>query len=116
MGVVTKLLSQELRAELISDTRAEYEKVRERLANRKPKSAKLSYAESIEKGFQFDWDSYAPVPKILANEPSLFEGKAEGLAQGHVILDDYDLKNLLDYIDWTPFLSGGIGRQVSKNL
>ena len=118
VGVVTKLLSQELRAELISDTRAEYEKVRERLANRKPKSAKLSYAESIEKGFQFDWDSYAPpVPKILANEPlPLLKGKArKGLAQGHVILDDYDLKNLLDYIDWTPFfISWGLVGKYPK--
>lgn len=45
VGVVTTLLSKEKRKDLIADTRSEYQKVRERLANRQPKAAKLSYAE-----------------------------------------------------------------------
>ncbi|WP_230659145.1 methionine synthase [Psychrobacter sp. I-STPA10] len=100
VGVVTKLLSAEHRIELISDARAEYEKVRERLANRKPKAAKLSYAEAIEQGFVFDWDSYTPpVPKQL----------------GQVILDDFPIDNLLPFIDWTPFfISWGLVGKYPK--
>ncbi|WP_227429961.1 methionine synthase [Psychrobacter sp. I-STPA6b] len=102
VGVVTKLLSAEHRIELIADARAEYAKVRERLANRKPKSAKLSYAESIEQGFQFDWQNYTPpTPKQL----------------GQVVFDDYPLEKLLPYIDWTPFfISWGLVGKYPKIL
>lgn len=100
VGVVTKLLSAEHRVELINEARAEYQKVRERLANRKPKAAKLSYEESIEQGFQFDWDSYTPpVPNTL----------------GQVVLDDYPIDNLLPFIDWTPFfISWGLVGKYPK--
>ena len=100
VGVVTKLLSKEHRIELISDARAEYAKVRERLANRKPKAAKLSYPESIEQGFQFNWDSYSPpVPNTL----------------GQVILDDYPIDSLIPFIDWTPFfISWGLVGKYPK--
>ena len=100
VGVVTKLLSQEHRVDLISEARAEYAKVRERLANRKPKAAKLSYAEAIEQGFEFDWGNYTPpTPNTL----------------GQVILDDYPIDNLLSYIDWTPFfISWGLVGKYPK--
>ncbi|MGP4789755.1 methionine synthase [Psychrobacter sp. 1Y11] len=102
VGVVTKLLSKDNRQGLIDETREEYIKVRERLAKRQPKAAKLSYAESIEGGFQYDWDSYTPpVPNKL----------------GQVILDDYPIDNLLPYIDWTPFfISWGLAGKYPKIL
>ncbi|WP_416232007.1 methionine synthase [Psychrobacter sp. bablab_jr014] len=102
VGVVTKLLSKENRVALIEDTRAEYVAVRERLAKRQPKAAKLSYAESVEMGFGFDWDNYAPpVPNKL----------------GQTVLDDYPLDNLLPYIDWTPFfISWGLAGKYPKIL
>ena len=79
VGVATTLLSKEKRVDFISELRQEYGEVRERLANRQPKAAKLSYAESIEQGFQYDWANYTP-PK-----PNQL---------GQVILDDYPLQNL----------------------
>nr|WP_317200835.1 methionine synthase [uncultured Psychrobacter sp.] len=102
VGVVTKLLSKENRQELLDDTREEYIKVRERLAKRQPKAAKLSYAESIEAGFNYDWANYTPpVPNKL----------------GQVILDDYPITDLLPYIDWTPFfISWGLAGKYPKIL
>ena len=100
VGVATTLLSKEKRVDFISELRQEYGEVRERLANRQPKAAKLSYAESIEQGFQYDWANYTP-PK-----PNQL---------GQVILDDYPLQNLLPYIDWTPFfISWGLVGKYPK--
>lgn len=102
VGVVTKLLSKDNRQSLIDETREEYIKVRERLAKRQPKAAKLTYAESVEGGFQYDWDNYTPpVPNTL----------------GQVILDDYSIDKLLPYIDWTPFfISWGLAGKYPKIL
>ncbi|MDX1786817.1 MAG: vitamin B12 dependent-methionine synthase activation domain-containing protein, partial [Psychrobacter sp.] len=102
VGVVTKLLSKEHRQGLIDETREEYIKVRERLAKRQPKAAKISYAESIELGFKDDWDNYVPpAPNKL----------------GQVIFDDYPITNLLPYIDWTPFfISWGLAGKYPKIL
>lgn len=100
VGVATTLLSKEKRVDFISELRQEYGEVRERLANRQPKAAKLSYAESIEQGFQYDWANYTP-PK-----PNQL---------GQFILDDYPLQNLLPYIDWTPFfISWGLVGKYPK--
>lgn len=88
VGVATSLLSKELKTQFVADHRAEYAKVRERIANKQPKAAKLSYAESIELGFKLDWDNYLPpIPKAFGNH----------------IFTQYPLEKLVDYIDWTPF-------------
>ncbi|WAI88619.1 Methionine synthase [Psychrobacter sp. SC65A.3] len=102
VGVVTKLLSKEYRQALIDETREEYVKVRERLAKRQPKAAKVTYAESVKIGFQYDWENYVPpVPNKL----------------GQVIFDDYPIANLLPYIDWTPFfISWGLVGKYPKIL
>ncbi len=52
VGVATTLLSKEMRGNFIAEHRAEYAKIRERLANKQPKAAKLSYADSVENGFK----------------------------------------------------------------
>ncbi|MFP3457791.1 vitamin B12 dependent-methionine synthase activation domain-containing protein, partial [Psychrobacter sp. SIMBA_152] len=90
------------RQALIDETREEYVKVRERLAKRQPKAAKVTYAESVKIGFQYDWKNYVPpVPNKL----------------GQVILDDYPISNLLPYIDWTPFfISWGLTGKYPKIL
>ncbi|OOS23658.1 methionine synthase [Moraxella pluranimalium] len=100
VGVATTLLSKDKRGEFIDEIRSEYSEVRERLANRKPKGAKLTYEQSIAEGFQYDWDNYTPpVPNTL----------------GQVVLDDYPLENLLPYIDWTPFfISWGLVGKYPK--
>ena len=88
VGVATTLLSKEMKAEFVAEHRAEYAKVRERIANKQPKSAKLSYAESVENGFQKDWANYTPpIPNLV----------------GKQVIKNYPLDILVQYFDWTPF-------------
>ncbi|MDE2422139.1 MAG: methionine synthase [Gammaproteobacteria bacterium] len=87
VGVATTLLSKEMRGNFIAEHRAEYAKIRERLANKQPKAAKLSYAESIENGFKIDV-SYVP------SKPN---------ALGTQVIKNYPLETLVPYFDWTPF-------------
>ena len=88
VGIATTLLSKDMKPKLVEETRAEYEKVRERIANKQPKAAKLSYAESIENGLKIDFAANKPaVPNLL----------------GTKVLTHYPLATLVPYFDWTPF-------------
>ncbi len=85
VGVAQKLLSEQKEA-YIAEIRAEYEQVRIRTANRRAKPM-LSYQSAIENGWQFDWANYQPpAPNLL------------GVHEIKV-----DARELVDYIDWTPF-------------
>lgn len=88
VGVATTLLSKEMKPKFVAETRAEYEKVRERIANKQPKAAKLSYTESIENGLKIDF---------AANKP------AKPNFIGTQTLTNYPLETLVEYFDWTPF-------------
>ena len=88
VGVATTLLSPEMKPKFVEDTRAEYTKVRERIANKQPKAAKLSYAESIENGLKIDFAANQPV------KPNFI---------GKQTLTNYPLETLVEYFDWTPF-------------
>lgn len=88
VGVASKLLSKEHREAYVTDIQAEYEQVRIRTANRKPKGKTLTYAKATLAGLKLDWDNYIPpTPASL----------------GVQVLDDYPLEALIDTIDWTPF-------------
>ncbi|WP_075187900.1 methionine synthase [Teredinibacter haidensis] len=88
VGISARLLSDEARPILIAETKAEYEKVRERRSKQQSKRQALSYKEATNKKFALDWASYTPV------EPSFIGTKT---------LDNYPIEKLVDYIDWTPF-------------
>ncbi|GLS26438.1 methionine synthase [Marinibactrum halimedae] len=88
VGVASTLLSKERRGGFVEDLKVEYEKVRERNANRKPRGTVRTYEKAIEHGFKWDWENYTP-PK-----PSF---------TGIKIFDDYSLETLIETIDWTPF-------------
>ena len=88
VGVATQLLSAEMKPKLAADYAADYEKIRIRLANKQPKAAKLSYAESIENGFKIDFAKNAPVkPNFIGSQT----------------FTNYPLETLVEYFDWTPF-------------
>jgi 5-methyltetrahydrofolate--homocysteine methyltransferase len=87
VGVATTLLSPEMRGNFIAEHRAEYAKIRERLANKQPKAAKLSYAESVENGFKIDNNYVPPKPNALGTQ----------------VIKNYPLETLVEYFDWTPF-------------
>jgi 5-methyltetrahydrofolate--homocysteine methyltransferase len=88
VGVATSLLSSELKPEFVKQRQQDYEEVRVRHANRRPKAERLGYEQAVAQGFQCDWSSYAPP---APRQPGL------------TVLRDYPLEKLVSYIDWTPF-------------
>jgi 5-methyltetrahydrofolate--homocysteine methyltransferase len=74
--------------DFVAARREEYDQVRERVANRQPKSRQLSYDEAVAHGLKLDWAHYTP-PR-----PSFI---------GTRVFEDFPLEELLDTIDWSPF-------------
>jgi len=102
VGVASKLLSREHRNAYIADIQLEYEQVRKRTANRKPRGTTLPYEEAKRAGLKTDWTQYQPT------RPS---------ALGVQLLDDYPLEKLVDLIDWTPFfITWGLAGKYPKIL
>jgi 5-methyltetrahydrofolate--homocysteine methyltransferase len=74
----------------ILDTRTEYAKIREQRANRTSSKKYLSIKQARANHFKIDWENYTPPkPKVL----------------GVKALENYDLEELSNYIDWTPFFA-----------
>ncbi len=88
VGVATTLLSKELKPVFVQKTREEYAMIRERTANRSARTERLTYEEAIAVKPKFDWNAYAPVKPTFT---------------GRKVLEDIDLRTLVEYIDWTPF-------------
>ncbi|MFC2993252.1 methionine synthase [Halomonas tibetensis] len=88
VGVAGKLLSPGLKEAYVAEIRGEYEQVRERNAKRRPKAADLTYAEARARKFVIDWTSYTPPRPAFT---------------GLQVFEDYDLAELVERIDWTPF-------------
>ncbi|MBT2787905.1 MULTISPECIES: methionine synthase [unclassified Halomonas] len=88
VGVAGKLLTPALKTPYIAEIREEYEKVRERNAKRRPKAADLDYTQARKRRFRTDWNNHTPA------QPNML---------GLKTFDDYDLEELIERIDWTPF-------------
>jgi len=88
VGVAGKLLAPNLKAAYVAEIREEYEKVRERNAKRRPKAADLDYTQARKRRFRTDWATHTPV---APRQPGL------------MTFDDYNLNELVERIDWTPF-------------
>lgn len=88
VGVVSSLLSIDTKEETVKKLRAEYEQVA--VAHEKGEAAKkrLSLADARNNSLKLDFTHYQP-PK-----PSFL---------GTKVFDDWDLAELANYIDWTPF-------------
>lgn len=87
VGVASQLLSDDHREKFINDVRADYEKVRERTANRQ-RRALIPYADAVQRRPSIDWSTYTPPAPTFT---------------GIKVFDSYPLQELMDYIDWTPF-------------
>jgi 5-methyltetrahydrofolate--homocysteine methyltransferase len=87
VSVASQLLG-DAKPDFVAERRDEYSQVRERMANRAPKVARLSYAAALENRPAFDWANYQP-PKPTFT--------------GVRVFDDISLTTLIDLIDWTPF-------------
>jgi 5-methyltetrahydrofolate--homocysteine methyltransferase len=87
-GVVSNLLSLDARDGFKDGLRAEYAKVADAHARSERDKQRLPLAQARDNAHRIDWSAYRPAtPKFL----------------GTKTFDDYDLKELSRYIDWTPF-------------
>ncbi|MEY4588099.1 MAG: hypothetical protein RL497_175 [Pseudomonadota bacterium] len=88
VGVASQLLSDELRPAFIAGVKDEYEKVRVRRANRQNTVKLVPYEQALTRKFKPEWEQYTPpIPSFLGVQK----------------LENYSLKKLIEYIDWTPF-------------
>jgi 5-methyltetrahydrofolate--homocysteine methyltransferase len=88
VGVAQKLLSDKLRPEFVNQIREDYEQLRQKRKNKTAKNNKLTLAQAQANKTQIDWENYTPV------QPSF---------TGIKVFDNYDLNEIVNYIDWTPF-------------
>ncbi|MGV1823708.1 methionine synthase [Agrobacterium vitis] len=88
VGVVSSLLSPDTRDTTIETLRAEYAKVADAHARAELEKQRLPIARARANAAKVDWTSYKP------KKPSFI---------GIKVFEDYDLKELAQYIDWTPF-------------
>ncbi len=81
---------EKVKSAFISDIQADYTNIRENRKDRGSAKSFLSYKEAQKNATRIEWDGYSP-PK-----PHLI---------GTKVFQDYDLKEIARYIDWTPFFS-----------
>ena len=88
VGVVSNLLSETRKKDFVQEVANDYQDVRRRHGAREKTGGQVTLAEARQARTEIDWSGYEPPrPKFL----------------GLKTFDDYDLKELADYIDWTPF-------------
>jgi len=85
--VTTALLSEDQRADFIAENDAKYEKLRKNFADG-PKKETISLEEARQNATPIDWSDYKPpVPEFT----------------GTRVIKEQSLRELANYIDWTPF-------------
>jgi 5-methyltetrahydrofolate--homocysteine methyltransferase len=88
VGVVSNLLSADIKPGYVETIRAEYAKVADAHARNEADKQRLPLAKARANAHKIDWSSYTP-PK-----PGFI---------GTRIFENYDLAEIARYIDWTPF-------------
>ncbi|MCE2744325.1 MAG: methionine synthase [Burkholderiales bacterium] len=105
VGVASSLLSEEQADQFKADLQTEYERVREQHANKKAQPL-ISIEAARANKQKIDWANYTPPkPKFI----------------GKRYFKNYDLADIAQYIDWTPFfqtwdLHGGYPRVLEDEL
>ncbi|MDC3213842.1 methionine synthase [Pseudoalteromonas distincta] len=88
VGVVSNLLSKDIKPDFLAKTKAEYVKVREQQARKKPRSKPVTIQRARDNAAKLDWDNYTPpVPEKL----------------GVTEFKNVSIATLRKYIDWTPY-------------
>ena len=88
VNVASQLLSKTAKPAFVEATQKEYDEIRERRKNRGDRTKLVSLKEARSRAPEIDFEAYQP-PKPAFTGVRVFE--------------DYDLKEVLNYIDWTPF-------------
>ena len=88
VAVASSLLSKEQRGDFMRDVRADYLKIAEGHAAGRRNDRRFTIEQARANAMKIDWASYtAPKPSFT----------------GTRAFESYDLGELVDYIDWTPF-------------
>jgi 5-methyltetrahydrofolate--homocysteine methyltransferase len=86
--VVSSLLSNDQKETFLSESKKEYEQLREQFLNKNKTRTLLPYSESVITKEYFDWKNYKPVKPAI---------------EGNKVLKNFDLGTIAKYIDWGPF-------------
>ncbi|MCD6017105.1 MAG: metH [Bacteroidetes bacterium] len=86
--VASSLISNELREAFMVEVNKDYERVREQNKNAQSQNKLITLEEARRNKFPIDWN------KTEINKPNFI---------GTKVFDSYDLREIADYIDWTPF-------------
>ncbi|MGB7661085.1 MAG: methionine synthase [Pseudolabrys sp.] len=91
VGVAQTLMSVDARAGYVAELRGEYARIAAAHARAQKDKARLPLATARANALKLDWSGayQPPEPKFI----------------GTKVLNDYPVKELIDYIDWTPFFS-----------
>jgi len=88
VGVVSSLLNKEKSSVYSLELKKDYDEFREKFLNRQVDKEYVPIAEAREKKFKIDWENEnIPTPKKL----------------GITIIEDQNLDDLVEFIDWSPF-------------
>ena len=90
VGVVSSLLSPTDRERFTAETAAEYVRVREQFARSQDTRGRMTLADARKRPFATDWRRTVP------HKPSF---------TGLRTFEDWDLSDLAEHIDWTPFFA-----------
>lgn len=86
--VAGELISKDSKEAFADKITTEYAELREAHQSRQKVKSYISFLEAKRNKTKIDWSSYSPaVPKVMGNH----------------VFDDYDLSEIREYIDWTPF-------------
>ncbi|WP_288369828.1 methionine synthase [uncultured Marinobacter sp.] len=88
VNVASQLLSKTAKPAFVEAARTEYDEIRERRKNRGDRTKLVSLKEARARAPEIDFENYQPP------EPAF---------TGVRVFEDYDLNELVEYIDWTPF-------------
>ena len=86
--VAGNLLNPDNKIEYLSCIKEEYEKLRGDFAAKRSAKVLLPFKEAQQKQFAIDWSNFSPVAPAL---------------KGVKVFEDYDLKEIYEYLDWQPF-------------
>ncbi len=86
--VASSLISKELRDAFMTDVNKDYARVREQNKNAQSQNKFISMEEARQNKFPIDWI------KTEITKPTFI---------GNKVFNNYDLQEISEYIDWTPF-------------
>jgi 5-methyltetrahydrofolate--homocysteine methyltransferase len=90
VGVVSQLMSKQLRGAYVGEVREEYARIAAAHARGEENKRRLSLKDARRNALKLDWANYQPP------QPSFL---------GTRVFADYPVAELIDHIDWSPFFS-----------